>query len=77
MRLSRPDPIQKDQTGIRRWDARRASAVFHFFFAHHPNRSAQLCGISAIITAAFLYFDTDDLCLAQYITILAGQGVVR
>jgi len=77
MRLSRPDPIQKRPD----WDSPLGCSpricCFPFFFAHHPNRSAQLCGISAIITAAFQYFDTDDLCLAQYITILAGQGVVR
>jgi hypothetical protein len=67
------DLLQNDRTGIRRWDARRASAIFHFILTHHQNLSAQLRGISATGIAAFRYFNTDDLCPSEYIAILHGK----
>ena len=75
MRFLQPDLHQNDRAGIRRWNACVASTVFHFFFTHHQNRSAQLSGISAMVIPARRYFDADDPCPSAIHRHLVWQGV--
>ena len=61
MGFSLSDLLQNDRAGIRRWNARGASTISHFFrFTHNQNLFAPLSGINAIVPPASRYFDADD-----------------
>jgi hypothetical protein len=61
MGFSLSDLLQNDRAGIRRWNARGAATIFHFFlFTHNQNLSAPLSGISAIVPPSCRNFDADD-----------------
>ena len=74
MRFSLPNLLQNDRAGICRYNARCVCSVFHFFLiTHHQHLSAQLSGISAIVT---LHADASILMIRahpQYIAIVHGK----
>lgn len=74
MRFLQPDLHRHDRAGIHRWNDPVAASVFHFLFIDHRNLSAQLSGISAIVTAMLRYFDADDPCPSVIQCHLIWQG---
>jgi hypothetical protein len=75
MRFFQPDLNRYDGAGIHRWNDPVAASMFHFLFIYHQHFFAKLNGISAIVSPARRYVDTDDPRPPVLHCNIAWQGV--